>query len=87
MVNRLQVCQCVDRVDLYFVEPNIARGHGRFHVCRSMREAILVARHYIMHENFDKMVEVMPHYESDTSYMHDFSDDTEVIQAILKYGN
>jgi hypothetical protein len=82
-MNKLCVAKCIDRVMLHFKEPLIPIGHGRNHTCRSFREAVLLAHHYIICEGFHEIVKI----DYKTGVVHvDLSTDAMVIETVLRYG-
>jgi hypothetical protein len=86
-MNKICVARCVDRVMVHFIEPLIPIGHGRNHTCRSFREAILLAHHYVVYEGFHNIVEVQHNFGSrDGTVFVDLSSDAVVLETLLRYG-
>jgi hypothetical protein len=86
-MNKLCVAKCIDRVVLHFEEPLIPIGHGRVHTCRSFREAILLAQHYVVYEGFHNIVQVQHDFDKPGGTVFvDLSSDAVVLETLLRYG-
>jgi len=84
-MNTLTITNCIDRVVMNFNEPNLIPGNGRYCTCRSFREAVSLAHHYIVNEGFGHLVELQDWRKVDLKLIVDLSDSSGVIETILKY--
>jgi hypothetical protein len=84
-MNTLAITNCIDRVVLHFKEPNIIPGNGRYCTCRSFREAVGLAHHYIVNEGFGPLVELKDWRNAGWKGLADLGDSSGVVATILKH--